>query len=86
MTILLIASVKTLCSPLSVDFWSHCVLWCSGGTQRCALPRHHSEKIKIANVTFPCPLVPLRYGWSQNKVKYIKYCIVKNRYYFSTKL
>ena len=25
-------SVKTLCSPLSVEFWRHCVL--NGGTQR----------------------------------------------------
>ena len=44
-------SVKTLRSPLSVKFGIHCVL--SGGTQRCALPRHQSEKVKILNITFP---------------------------------
>ena len=35
-------SVKTLCSPLSVEFWKHCVL--SGATQRRALPRSQSER------------------------------------------
>ena len=40
-------SVETLRSPLSSEFWRHCVL--SGGTQRRALPRHQSknEKNKI---------------------------------------
>ena len=38
-------SVKTLRSPLSVEFWRHCVL--SGGTQRRGLTRHHSEEMKI---------------------------------------
>ena len=38
-------SVKTLRSPLSAEFWRHCVL--SGGTQRCTLPRHQSEEMKI---------------------------------------
>ena len=32
-------------SPLSAEFWRHCVL--SGGTQRRTLPRHQSEEIKI---------------------------------------
>ena len=35
-------SVKTLRSPLSAEFWRHCVL--SGKTQRRALPRHQSEE------------------------------------------
>ena len=35
-------SVKTLRSPLSTEFWRHCVL--SGRTQRRALPRHQSEE------------------------------------------
>ena len=38
-------SVKTLYAPLSAEFWRYCVL--SGGTQRCALPRHQSEEMKI---------------------------------------
>ena len=38
-------SIKTLRSPLSGEYWKHCVL--SGGTQRRALPRHQSEKMKI---------------------------------------
>ena len=38
-------SVKTHRSPLSAEFWRHCVL--SGGTQRRALPRHQSEEMKI---------------------------------------
>ena len=38
-------SVKTLRSPLSADFWRHCVL--SGRTQRRALPRHQSEEMEI---------------------------------------
>ena len=35
-------SVKTLCSPISAEFWRHCVL--SGKTQRCALPRHQRDE------------------------------------------
>ena len=38
-------SVKTLRSPLSAEFWRHCVL--SGRTQRRALPRHQSEEMEI---------------------------------------
>ena len=38
-------NVKTLDSPLSAEFWKHCVL--SGGTQRRALPRHQSEEMNI---------------------------------------
>ena len=38
-------SVKTLRSPLSAEFWRHCVL--SGGSQRRPLSRHQSEEIKI---------------------------------------
>ena len=38
-------SVKTLRSPLSVEFRGHCVF--SGGTQRRAMPLHQSEEIKI---------------------------------------
>ena len=38
-------SVKTLHSPLSPEFWRHCVL--SGGTQRRDLPHHQSEEMKI---------------------------------------
>ena len=38
-------SVKTLRSPLTADFWRHCVL--SGGAQRRAFPRHQSEEMKI---------------------------------------
>ena len=34
-------SVKTLRSPISAEFWRHCVL--SGRTQRRALPRNQSE-------------------------------------------
>ena len=37
--------VKTLRSPLSAEFWRHCVL--SGGTERRALPRHQNEEMKI---------------------------------------
>ena len=36
-------SVKTLRSPLSVEFWRYCVL--SSGTQRRALPRHQRERL-----------------------------------------
>ena len=32
-------------SPLSAEFWKHCVL--SGGIQHRALPRHQSEEINI---------------------------------------
>ena len=39
------SSVKTLHSPLSAEFWRHCVL--SGRTQRPALPRHQSEEMEI---------------------------------------
>ena len=39
------SSFKTLRSPLTAEFWKHCVL--SGGTQRRALPRHQSEEMKI---------------------------------------
>ena len=39
------SSVKTLRSPLSAEFWRHCVL--SGGTQRSALPRNQSENINV---------------------------------------
>ena len=38
-------SVKTLRSPLSAEFWKHCVL--SGRTQRRACPRHQSEEMEI---------------------------------------
>ena len=38
-------SVKTLRSPLSAEFWRHCVL--SGRTQRRACPRHQSEEMEI---------------------------------------
>ena len=38
-------SVKSLRSPLSAEFWRHCVL--SGGTQSRALPRHHIEEMII---------------------------------------
>ena len=38
-------SVKTILSPLSVEFWRHCVL--SGKTQRRALPRDQSEEMEI---------------------------------------
>ena len=38
-------SVKTLRSPLSAEFWRHCVL--TGGTQRRALSRHQSDEMKI---------------------------------------
>ena len=37
--------VKTLRSPLSAEFWKHCVL--SGRTQRHALARHQREEIEI---------------------------------------
>ena len=37
--------VKTLRSPLSAEFWRHCLL--SGGTQRRDLPQHQSEEIEI---------------------------------------
>ena len=37
--------VKIFRSPLSAEFWRHCVL--SSGTQRCALPRHQGEEMKI---------------------------------------
>ena len=37
--------VKTLRSPLSMEFWRHCMF--SGGTQRPALPRHQSEEMEI---------------------------------------
>ena len=37
-------SVKTLCSPLSAEFWRHCVL---SKTQRRALPRHQREEMEI---------------------------------------
>ena len=37
--------VETLRSPLSAEFWRHCVL--SGRTQRRALPRHKSEEMEI---------------------------------------
>ena len=38
-------SVNTLRSPLSAEFWRHCVL--SGRSQRRALPRHQSEEMEI---------------------------------------
>ena len=38
-------SVKTLRSPLSAEFWRHCVL--SGGTQGRALPRHQNENVNV---------------------------------------
>ena len=38
-------SIKTLSSPLSAEFWRHCVL--RGRTQRRALPRHQSEEMEI---------------------------------------
>ena len=38
-------SVKTLRSPLSAEFWRHCVL--SGRTQRRALPQDQSEEMEI---------------------------------------
>ena len=38
-------SVNTQRSPLFAGFWRHCVL--SGGTQRCALPRHQREEMEI---------------------------------------
>ena len=36
---------QTLISPLSAEFWRHCVL--SGGTQAALLPRYQTEKIEI---------------------------------------
>ena len=36
-------SVKTLRSPLSAEFWRHCVL--SGGSQRRALPRNDNINV-----------------------------------------
>ena len=41
-------SVKTLCFPISVEFWRHCAS--SGGTQSRILPRHQSEGMKILNI------------------------------------
>ena len=38
-------SVNIVRSPLSAEFWRHCVL--SGRTQPCALPRHQSEEMEI---------------------------------------
>ena len=38
-------NVKILRSPLSAEFWRHCVL--SGRTQRRALPRHQNEEMEI---------------------------------------
>ena len=38
-------SVKSLRSPLSAEYWRHCLL--SGRTQRRALPRHQSEEMEI---------------------------------------
>ena len=38
-------SVKAHRSPLSIEFWRHCVL--SGGTQHRTLPRHQSEEMKM---------------------------------------
>ena len=38
-------SVNTLRTPLSTEFWRHCVL--SGRAQRRALPRHQSETVDI---------------------------------------
>ena len=43
-------SVKTLRSPLSVEFRRHCVL--SGGTQRRLLPRYESKEIKYLILYF----------------------------------
>ena len=40
-----VPSVKTLRSPLSAEFWRHCVL--SGRPQRYALSHHQSEEMKI---------------------------------------
>ena len=47
-------SVKTLRSPLSAEFWRHCVL--IGRTQRRTCSRHQSEEMKIwieVNISFP---------------------------------
>ena len=38
-------SVKPLRTPLSAEFWKHCVL--SGRTQRRACPRHQREEMEI---------------------------------------
>ena len=42
-------SVKTLRSPLSAEFWRHCVL--SGRTQRHASPQHQSEENRNINLS-----------------------------------
>ena len=39
-------NVKTLRSPLSAEFWRHCVL--NGGTQR-----RTNEELNIVNISFP---------------------------------
>ena len=74
-------SVKTLCFPLSAEFWRHCIL--SGGTQRRCLPRHQSEEMKINVNKYHISSSgdrTLRHDWSHYL---FLYDIIFNMYYFN---
>ena len=59
------SGIKTLRSPLSVEFRRHCVL--NGGIRRRALPRNQSEEMiePTTSRVYSQKLVPRRHDWPQ---------------------